>query len=98
MVIPPHHLVVADERKPKVTRLPLNPYFPFSRLREKVPDRADEGVGSVYASSSREQKCFNTCHACENPWFLLPVGLDALVWGGLCLRDDKVSALIPLRR
>lgn len=34
----------------------------------------------------------------ENPWFLLPVGLGALVWGGLYLRDDKVSALIPLRR
>jgi hypothetical protein len=34
----------------------------------------------------------------ENPWFLLPVGLGALVWGGLYLRDDKVSALFPLRR
>jgi hypothetical protein len=29
-------------------------YFPFSRLREKVPDRADEGVGSVHDSSSEE--------------------------------------------
>ncbi len=34
----------------------------------------------------------------ENPWFLLPISLGALVWGGLYLRDDKVSALIPLRR
>jgi len=29
--------------------------FPFSRLREKVPDRADEGVGSACDGSSREQ-------------------------------------------
>jgi len=28
--------------------------FAFSRLREKVPDRADEGVGSARGSSSRE--------------------------------------------
>ncbi|MBK1865817.1 DoxX family protein [Aestuariivirga sp. YIM B02566] len=34
----------------------------------------------------------------ENPWFLLPVGLGALLWGGLYLRDDKVNALFPLRR
>ncbi|MFZ5678024.1 MAG: xanthine dehydrogenase accessory protein XdhC [Pseudomonadota bacterium] len=32
-----------------------SPSFPFSRLREKVPDRADEGVGSARGSSSREQ-------------------------------------------
>ncbi|MFZ5674922.1 MAG: hypothetical protein ACOZAM_18360 [Pseudomonadota bacterium] len=39
---------------------------PFSRLREKkVPDRADEGVGSDYDSSSREQKrSFNTSCIC----------------------------------
>jgi len=29
--------------------------FPFSRLREKVPDRADEGVGSAHDSFSREE-------------------------------------------
>lgn len=34
----------------------------------------------------------------ENPWFLLPVGLGVMIWGGLYLRDDQVSALIPLRR
>lgn len=34
----------------------------------------------------------------ENPWFLLPVGLGVMIWGGLYFRNDKVSALIPLRR
>ncbi len=28
--------------------------FPFSRLREKVPDRADEGVGPSGGSTSGE--------------------------------------------
>ncbi len=40
--------------------------FPFSRLREKVPDRADEGVGSARVSSSGEQiTSFNTAHTCD---------------------------------
>ncbi|MFZ5675838.1 MAG: hypothetical protein ACOZAM_23000, partial [Pseudomonadota bacterium] len=30
----------------------LKQIFPFSRLREKVPDRADEGVGQSGGSSS----------------------------------------------
>ena len=33
----------------------------------------------------------------ENPWFLFPIGLGVLVWGGLFLRDDRLRALIPLR-
>jgi len=34
----------------------------------------------------------------EDPWFLFPVGLGVLVWLGLFLRDDRLRALIPLRR
>ncbi|MBX9590060.1 MAG: DoxX family protein [Hyphomonadaceae bacterium] len=33
----------------------------------------------------------------ENLWFLFPIGLGVLVWGGLFLRDDRLRALIPLR-
>jgi DoxX-like family len=33
----------------------------------------------------------------ENPWFMFPVFLGALVWLGLFLRDDRLRALIPLR-
>jgi DoxX-like family len=34
----------------------------------------------------------------EDPWFLFPVGLGVLVWLGLYLRDNRLRALIPLRR
>lgn len=34
----------------------------------------------------------------EDPWFLLPIALGALVWLGLFLRDPRVRGLIPLRR
>ncbi len=34
----------------------------------------------------------------QNPWFLLPVGLGMLAWVGLFLRDDRLRALIPLRK
>lgn len=34
----------------------------------------------------------------EDPWFLFAVGVGVLVWGGLFLRDDRLRALIPLRR
>jgi hypothetical protein len=30
--------------------------------------------------------------------FFMPIILGALVWGGLFLRDDRLRALIPLRR
>lgn len=30
--------------------------------------------------------------------FLIPVVLGVLVWGGLFLRDDRLRALIPVRR
>ena len=30
--------------------------------------------------------------------FFMPIVLGVLVWGGLFLRDDRVRALIPLRR
>ena len=33
----------------------------------------------------------------ENPWFLFPVGVGVLIWGGLFLRDDRLRALIPVR-
>ncbi|GLS29827.1 DoxX-like family protein [Mesorhizobium albiziae] len=33
----------------------------------------------------------------ENPWFLFPIGLGVMVWGGLFLRDSRLRALIPLR-
>jgi DoxX-like family len=32
-----------------------------------------------------------------NPWFLFPVVLGVLVWGGLFLRDVRLRALLPLR-
>ena len=34
----------------------------------------------------------------QDPWFLLPVGLGMLAWIGLFLRDDRLRALIPLRK
>jgi hypothetical protein len=33
----------------------------------------------------------------EDPWFLFPVVLGAIVWLGLYLRDPRLRALIPLR-
>jgi hypothetical protein len=33
-----------------------------------------------------------------DPLFVMPVIVGAMVWGGLFLRDDRVSALIPLRK
>ena len=33
-----------------------------------------------------------------DPWFLFPVGVGVLVWGGLFLRDDRLRSLIPVRR
>ncbi len=33
-----------------------------------------------------------------DPWFLFPVGLGVLAWGGLFLRDARLRALIPVRR
>jgi DoxX-like family len=32
----------------------------------------------------------------EDPWFLFPVGIGVLVWGGLFLRDDRLRSLIPV--
>jgi hypothetical protein len=29
----------------------------------------------------------------ENPWFLFPVAIGALLWGALCLRDSRVGSL-----
>jgi DoxX-like family len=34
----------------------------------------------------------------QDPWFFFPVVIGALVWGGLFLREDRLRALIPLRR
>lgn len=34
----------------------------------------------------------------EDPWFLLPVLLGVLLWGGLYLRDDQLRALVPVRK
>jgi hypothetical protein len=34
----------------------------------------------------------------EDPWFVFPVLMGALVWGGLFLRDQRLRTLIPLRR
>lgn len=33
-----------------------------------------------------------------DPAFIVPPILGVLVWGGLFLRDDRLHALIPLRR
>ncbi|MQA90716.1 MAG: DoxX family protein [Gemmatimonas sp.] len=33
-----------------------------------------------------------------DPWFLFAVGFGVLAWGGLYLRDERVRALLPLRR
>ncbi len=30
----------------------------------------------------------------EDPWFLFPIGIGVLVWGGLFLRDRRLRALI----
>jgi hypothetical protein len=32
----------------------------------------------------------------EDPWFLFPVVLGVLAWGGLYLRDTRLRALLPL--
>lgn len=34
----------------------------------------------------------------ESLWFLFPVFLAVLLWGGLYLRDDRLRALIPLQQ
>ena len=34
----------------------------------------------------------------EDPWFLFPVLVAVLVWGGLYLRDERLRELIPLRQ
>jgi DoxX-like protein len=34
----------------------------------------------------------------NNPAFIAPLILGVLVWGGLYLRDQRLRALIPLRR
>ncbi|MFC6763853.1 DoxX family protein [Natrinema soli] len=33
----------------------------------------------------------------EDPWFLLPVFIGVLIWGGLYLRNERVRALVPLQ-
>lgn len=33
----------------------------------------------------------------EDLWFLFPVLFGVLAWGGLCLRDARLRALLPLR-
>jgi hypothetical protein len=33
-----------------------------------------------------------------DPWFLFPVALGAVAWGGLWLRDSRLRALLPLTR
>lgn len=33
----------------------------------------------------------------ENGWFLLPIGLGVMAWGGLYFREPRLRALIPLR-
>ncbi|MBL8569594.1 MAG: DoxX family protein [Phreatobacter sp.] len=33
----------------------------------------------------------------ENAWFVLPIGLGVMVWGGLYFREPRLRALIPLR-
>jgi hypothetical protein len=34
----------------------------------------------------------------RDPWFFFPVVIGVLVWGGLFLREDRLRALIPLRK
>ncbi|WP_245903064.1 DoxX family protein [Salinigranum rubrum] len=33
----------------------------------------------------------------EDPWFLLPVFVGVMVWGGLYLRNDRLRVLLPLQ-
>ena len=33
----------------------------------------------------------------KDPWFLFPIGVGVLVWGGLFLRERRLRVLIPLR-
>lgn len=33
----------------------------------------------------------------QDPWFLFPVVIGVLVWGGLYFRDERLRARIPLR-
>lgn len=33
----------------------------------------------------------------QDPWFLFPLGLGALAWFGLYLRDERLRGIIPLR-
>jgi len=34
----------------------------------------------------------------SSPWILFPVLIGVLAWAALYLRDERVRALIPLRR
>jgi hypothetical protein len=34
----------------------------------------------------------------EDPWFVFPIAVGVLIWGGLFLREDRLRGLIPLRR
>ena len=36
----------------------------------------------------------------EEGWFpiLFPVAIGALLWGGLCLREERLRSLLPVRR
>jgi hypothetical protein len=34
----------------------------------------------------------------QNHWFMLPVSFGILVWAGLFFRDERVRALIPIRK
>jgi hypothetical protein len=34
----------------------------------------------------------------EDPWFLFPVAIGVLVWAAIFLRDNRLRALIRLRR
>ena len=33
----------------------------------------------------------------QNPWFVFPVIIGALVWGGIYFRDQRLRQLLPLR-
>ena len=33
----------------------------------------------------------------QNPWFLFPIGLGALIWLGLYLCEPRLRALVPLK-
>jgi hypothetical protein len=33
----------------------------------------------------------------EDAWFVFPIAIGVLIWGGLFLRDDRLCGLIPVR-